>query len=395
MRHTNDISVIEPFKAFTDRSRFKVAYGGRAGGRSWSIARLLLKYGMDHSLTILCTRQYQVNIGQSVYKLLVEQINLNKAFVQFYTIQKTNITGRNGTQFIFRGLQNPSEIKSLEGVDICWVEEAERVYDDSWDYLIPTIRKANSEIWVSFNPDSEDSATYKRFVLQKDDRMISVFTTYLDNPFVTEEVIKEAEHDRKTDIDKYYWIWMGRPKKIGNAQVFKDKWVIEDFDTPEDAQFYCGADWGFAGGPTAIIRCFVKDGCLYIDKEAGGHGVEIDEIGMLIDSVVPMKGWPVRGDSSRPDTISYLRRHGYNIIPSTKGAGSIEDGIAFLRSFDKIVIHPRCKGVIEEMRLYSYKVDKVTGDILPVIVDMYNHYIDALRYAVEDLHRVEPRVRMI
>jgi phage terminase large subunit len=391
-----EIQILQKFIPLIRPKRFKIAYGGRGGGRSWNIARILLLKGIEKPLLILCTRQYQVSINNSVYRLLVEQIG-RMGLYQHYYISKSQILGYNGTRFIFRGLQNPVEIKSLEGVDICWVEEAENVTADSWDYLIPTIRKEGSEIWISFNPDSEDGETYKRFIKNFDPvTMCRVYTTYKDNPFIAKLIIEQAERDKRNDIEKYEWIWLGKPRKHNEAQVFKGKWEVQRFASPKGIRYFYGVDWGFANDPTVLIRCFVQDEKLYIDYEAYGTGVELDELRELF-SVVPMEAAVIYADPSRPETISYLKKQGLNIYPADSWKNSVQDGIEFLKSFQKIVIHERCQHAINEFRNYSYKVDSKTNEVLPILIDAYNHCIDALRYAICKLIKSEkePKIRML
>jgi phage terminase large subunit len=180
-------------------------------------------------------------------------------------------------------------------------------------------------------------------------------------------------------------VWLGEPLGLSDAQVFKNKFEVQLFETPQNIQFYFGADWGFAQDPTTLIRCFVQNKCLYIDYEAYGVGVEIEDIPKLFDSIPNSKQWRIYADSARPETISYVSRNGYPKLMSVKKwAGSIEDGIEFMRSFDKIIIHPRCKHTIDEFELYSYKQDRLTGDILPIILDKSNHCVDSIRYSLVD-----------
>jgi phage terminase large subunit len=128
----------------------------------------------------------------------------------------------------------------------------------------------------------------------------------------------------------------------------------------------------------------VKDDVLYVDREAFGHQVELDDTPALFDSIPTARKWPIKADSARPETISYVRRQGFpQLGPAEKWKGSVEDGIAALKAFRQIVVHERCPHIAKEFRLYSYKIDKVTGDILPIIVDKHNHGIDALRYALD------------
>ena len=152
------------YKALFSAFRYKVFYGGRGAGRSWAFAMALLILGANKKLRILCARELQKSIRDSVHKLLVDQIEaLNLG--SFYEITQNTIRGKNGTEFIFEGLRhNSQQIKSYEAIDICWVEEAVTVSKSSWDFLIPTIRKEGSEIWLSFNPELEEDETYKRFV---------------------------------------------------------------------------------------------------------------------------------------------------------------------------------------------------------------------------------------
>jgi phage terminase large subunit len=303
----------------------------------------------------------------------------------FYAITRDAIRGINGTEIIFKGLRsNPQEIKSMEGLDICWVEEAQAVSAESWEVLIPTIRKEGSEIWATFNPLDESDPTYQRFVVNAPADAIVRKVNYDENPYFPDVLRQEMEWLKKRDYQSYLHIWEGEVRKHSNALVFGGYFTVEDFETPRNARFYHGADWGFANDPSTLIRCFIDGRKLYIDREAWGIGVEIDNTPALFDTVETARRWPIKADCARPETISYMRRQGFNISPAKKWQGSIEDGIEFLKTFD-IIIHPRCQHTIDEFNHYSYKVDKQTGDILPQIVDANNHLCDSLRYALDGL----------
>ena len=181
-------------------------------------------------------------------------------------------------------------------------------------------------------------------------------------------------------------IWEGEVRKHSNAVIFAGRFRVEEFETPKDARFYHGADWGFSVDPTALVRCFIKDRTIYIDREAWGVGIDLDETPALFDTIETARKWPIKADNARPETISFMRRRGFNISAAKKWQGSIEDGIEFLKSYD-IVIHPRCRHTIDEFNHYSYKVDKQTGDVLPIVVDSFNHILDGLRYSLVDLMR--------
>lgn len=386
-----DIKILPQFLPLLQPARYKVCYGGRGGGRSWSVARILLYKGIEKELLILCTRAYQVNIGNSVYRLLCDQIR-DLGLEGHYRITKTSIIGENGTEFIFRGLQNPVEIKSLEGVDICWVEEAQNVEDDAWDYLIPTIRKEGSEIWITLNPDDAEGETYKRFILNKQDDEILIKSTYKENKFFPDVLRKQMEWDRTHDYEKYLWIWEGEPRRFGDALVFKGKFSVEEFETPENMEFYFGADFGFAEDPSTLVRCWIRDGYLYVDYEAYGVGVEIEQLPEMYKTVPGSDKWRIVADSSRPETIDYIKRKGYNIVGAHKGKNSVEEGVEFMRSFKKIILHTRCTNTINEFKSYRYKQNKLTGEPIPIIEDENNHCIDAIRYAIERVRKGGPRV---
>ncbi len=168
--------------------------------------------------------------------------------------------------------------------------------------------------------------------------------------------------------------------------MFKN-WRVEAFDTPADAGFLLGADWGFARDPTVLLRCFAVGRALFVDHEAYRVGCEIDRTPALFDTVPESRRATIIADSARPETISYMQRHGFgNIRPATKGTGSVEDGVEFLKAHD-ILVHPRCRHLADELALYSYRTDAKTGEILSALEDRGNHCIDALRYAVEGLRR--------
>jgi phage terminase large subunit len=302
----------------------------------------------------------------------------------FFEITKDSIKNRYGSEFIFRGLRNNApEIKSMEGLTYVWCEEAEKITEESWSTLIPTVREEGSEIIISFNPENEKSPTYKRFVLNPPPDCLIAFLNYSDNEYFPSVLRKEMEYDKRTDYEKYLHVWEGQVKKYGEACIFHNKIFVEEFDSPEDAQFKFGADWGFSVDPTVLQRCFIRDNCLYLDHEFYAHGVELTELEAGFNSVPGSRKWKIVGDSERPDTISYMRRLGFNIVGAEKGKGSVEDGIEFLRGFEKIIIHPRCKGAIDNFTNYRWKQDKITNEILPIPMDASNHTPDAVRYALE------------
>lgn len=378
--------------------RYKVCYGGRGAGKSVAIAQILVILGAQKKLRILCTREVQNSIRHSVHKLLTDCIG-KYSLDFFYKITREGIYGTNGTEFLFHGLQhNPDTIKSLEGVDICWCEESQKISDASWETLLPTIRKDGSEIWLSMNPYEPTDPTSKRFLTPPFRKnQLNIKVNYDSNKFFPNVLREEMEYQKELDYKDYLHIWEGEFRTATEAQIFKNKVIVEDFESPTDVIYYFGLDFGFSQDPTAIIRCFVKNDKdnhphLYIDYEAGGLGVELDYTHRLIDKIPNSKRSVIRADSSRPESISYIRRQGYNIESVYKWAGSVEDGIAYIKSFKKIHVHNRCMSTAEEFVKYSYKVDRLTGDIQTQIIDKHNHYVDALRYSLQPLIKQRPGI---
>src|SRR4051812_36383154 len=190
-------------------SRYKILYGGRGAAKSWGVARALLVRGCNKPLRVLCAREFQSSIRDSVHKLLCDQIK-DLGLDSFYRIEQSAIFGMNGTEFSFEGIRhNVNKIKSYEGVDIAWVEEAQTTSKSSWETLIPTIRKEGSEIWVTFNPELDTDETYKRFVLKPPPGAIVKKLNWSDNPWFPEVLKAEKDLLKARDEDAYLNIWEG------------------------------------------------------------------------------------------------------------------------------------------------------------------------------------------
>ena len=370
--------------------RYRAVYGGRGSAKSHSFAQSLVIKAAEHTLRIGCYREIQKSIRDSVKRLLDDKIR-ESGLSDFYESTDSEIRGRNGSLFIFNGLRsNPEAVKSTEGLDIAAVFEANKVSQKSWDLLIPTVRKQGSEIWAEWNPDAESDPVDQLFRGEHGAPPGSIVrkVNWDKNPFFPEVLKQELEWDRSRDPDKYAHIWLGEYAKNSEARVFKN-WVIEEFDAKPGTIFRLGADWGFSVDPSVLIRCYVEDRRLYVDHEAWMVGCEIDQLPDLFDRVPESRKWFITADSARPETISYMQKHGYpKINKAIKGQGSVEDGIEFLKSFD-IVVHPRCQHVIDELTMYSYKIDDLTGKVLPVLADKNNHTIDSLRYACEGVRKAK------
>ena len=378
--------------------RYKVAYGGRGSGKSFAFTDALILKALSKKIRVLCAREFQNSISDSVHRLLAKRIE-ELGFSRYFTIQRDTITSFNGSEFTFKGLRHNSEsIKSTAGINICWIEEAQTISQESLDTLIPTIREDGSEIWLTMNPRLEDDPVYKLFIAKPHPEAYVAKVNYTENKHFPAVLEMERRLMLERDPALYNHVWLGECLTATDAQVFKDKWEVREF-TPilpyrDNAGKHhkgweyplYGMDFGFSQDPTACVKVWVHDETLYIEKEAVKVGLELDDTADFNKSFMPeIEHDTVRADSARPESISYLSRHGLNTKAVKKWKGSVEDGVTHMRSYRSIVIHPQCTHAINEFMLYSYKVDARTGDIKTDIIDKHNHVIDAIRYAVEPL----------
>ena len=375
-------------KRLWEPSRYKVMRGGRGSGKSRSAATALLLQASTEPHRVLCVREIQKSIKDSVKRLLDDEIE-RLGLSYFYESTENEIRGKNGSLFIFAGLRgNSASIKSMEGVTRCWAEESQTLSKSSLDDLIPTIRAPGSELWFTYNPRFDTDpidVMFKADELPPNTLLFHV--NYTDNPWFPDVLRQEMEYDKKRDMDKYLHIWEGQYQTSSEARVFKN-WTVEEFDVKPDWVLRQGADWGFSIDPSVLVQCAIEGKKLYVAHEAYMVGCEIDALPALFMTVPDSERWPIIADSARPETISYMQRHGFpKVMPAVKGARSLEEGVEFLKSYD-IVVHPRCKHLIDELTLYSYKRDPLTDKIMPVLEDKDNHVIDSLRYACEGARRM-------
>jgi phage terminase large subunit len=371
--------------------RYKVIYGGRGSGKSWAIADALILISLDEDqrCLILCGREFQNSIKDSVHSLLKQRIEALGLVNEFDITYDQIIHKCTGSRFIFKGLRNNiSSIKSMAGITHLWIEEADTLSAESWKVIKPTIRETGSEIWVSMNPKNKTDILYKEFIEPEEvlDNVYRVKVNYEDNPHFPDVLRDEMERDKARDYGYYLHVWEGECLEHSDAQVFKDKWVVNEFEEDTSVHKYFGLDFGFSQDPTAGVRCYIIDNTLYITHEAVQIGLEIDKTGQfLIDNLPDIKGNAIYADNARPETISYInkREYGFRVYSADKGKGSVEDGIEYIKSFDQVIIHKRCKHTANEFATYSYKVDERSGDITNKIIDANNHILDALRYSLE------------
>lgn len=368
---------------------YRGAYGGRGSGKSQTAALIAAIWGYAEPLRILCTRELQVSIKDSFHRELRDAIERTPWLAAHYDVGVDYLRGRNGTEFIFRGLRhNTSSIKSLAGIDLTIVEEAEDVPEQSWLDLEATVfRKDRSELWAIWNPRSEGSPVDKRLRQNKPDNALVADINWQDNPFFPDGLDRLRRRQMEMlDPATYAHIWDGAYLTNSNAQVFGGKIEVQSFEPTRDPAWrgpFYGGDFGFSQDPTAAVEVWICGNSIYIRREAFRSGLELDDTASFVTAAIPGFEREVsRWDNSRPESISHLTRHGLPRAQAVeKWPGSVEDGIAFLRSFKSIIIHPDCANMQKEARLYSYKVND-NGDVTTKIIDAHNHGWDAVRYAV-------------
>jgi phage terminase large subunit len=261
-----DINISRAFRDFLGPARYKVAYGGRGSGKSWTIATLLVLAAAQRPTRILCAREFQNSIAESVHRLIADSITRH-GLDSYFTVEKATIYTKTGSQFLFAGIKNnPTKIKSLEGVDICWVEEAEAVSAESWNILIPTIRKPQSEVWLSFNPRNILDETYQRFVVTPPPDCIVKKINYLQNPYFPEVLRREMEEMRARDPELAAHIWDGEPVGDTALAVIKPEWIRASVDAhiklgiAPEGTIIAGFDVADEGGDTNSLA--IRHGCI-------------------------------------------------------------------------------------------------------------------------------------
>lgn len=380
-------------------------FGGRGGGKSYTVATGLILQAMERHERVLCGREIQKSIRDSSKRLLddaIDRLGVRTAF----TSTDNEIRGPNESLFLFSGIKgNANGIRSIEGVTTFWGDEAQAFSQSSIDSVEPTIRRPGSRLIWTWNPDLPTDpvdAMFRGNNLEEDERdkfkappsSVVREINYCDNPWFPQVLRESMEYVRGRDYDKYQHIWLGQYRRNSEARVFKN-WTVEEFETWDGAEFRLGADFGFSIDPSCAVRCYIDGRKLYVDHEAWGLHIEIPDLPALFMTIPDAEKYWLTADSSRPETISYLRKNGFpKIAPALKGARSVEEGVEFLKGYD-LIVHPRCKHLIEELTHYSYKVDSLTGQVSSVLEDKDNHLIDALRYSCESARRAlaaQPKV---
>jgi len=384
----------EKLQCLFQPARYKVLWGGRGGAKSWGIARALLIIGANKVTRVLCAREFQTSIRDSVHKLLSDQI-MAMNLIDFYEITDRTIRGKNGSEFNFVGLKNNvANVKSYEGVDICWVEEAQSVSSRSWSTLIPTVRKEESEIWISFNPELETDETYQRFVLHPPENAIVQKINWSDNPWFPETLKLEKDALKSRDLEAYNTVWEGICRVTVDGAIFakemqlaelEDRIIRVNYDPikPVHAVFDLGwsdatAVWfvQFVGMETRLIRYFETS-----QETISAILAKMQTFGYVFDTLwLPHDAENKTLAAAGRSIEEIVRSSGYKtrIIPRTPIADSINAARTIFRNcwFDR----ENCADGLQCLRHYRYEVDPDTKQFSRTpLHDQYSHGADAFR----------------
>lgn len=407
----------DKLKPLFQPKRYKVLHGGRGGAKSWGVARALLILGANKPLRILCAREFQNSMDQSVHKLLSDQI-MAMGLDSHYEIQKTLIKGKNGTEFSFEGLRNNiKSIKSFEGADICWVEEAQSVTKQSWDTLIPTIRKAGSEIWITFNPELEEDETYKRFVLSPPADSWIQQINFNDNPWFPDVLRAEMEETRKRSEGEYRHIWLGECKQILEGTYYAEYLSKAEAEgrvdvIPIDPMLKVNTAWDLGISDDTAIFFYQRSpaGQIRIIDYYEHRGVGLEHYARVLTEKCQEGNW-IYGQHTFPHDVQvrelgtgksrYEALEGFGIRPTVLPMMPVADGInAVRRAFPSIWIHKnKCAAAIHSIRRYRREFDEKRNVFYDKPRhDEHSHCADALRYLVmgiQDEVSSTPLVRSI
>jgi phage terminase large subunit len=392
-----------------DKARYKIYYGGRGAGKSHSVAKALLILGARRPIRVLCAREFQTSIRDSVHKLLSDQIELMNMH-SIYEITQNSIRGTNGTEFAFVGLKNNvSNVKSYEGIDICWVEEAQTVSRMSWNTVIPTIRKEGSEIWVTFNPELETDETYQRFVVKPPEHAVVQKINWSDNPWFPEVLALEKDALKSRDPSAYQTVWEGLCRLTVDGAIFANEMQVADLDgritkvaydptKPVHAIFDLGwsdstAIWflQFVGMETRLIR-YIEN-----NQQTISHYLALMQTyGYIYDTLwLPHDAQNKTLASNGKSIEEIVRNSGFKtrIIERTPIADSINAARTIFRNcwFDR----ENCHDGLQCLRHYRYEVDPETGQFSRnPLHDQYSHGADAFRYIGLMINEPKPRRRV-
>lgn len=391
------VDIAPVFKPLFKPARYKVSYGGRGGARSWSYARALLIKGAQEPLRIVCAREVQRSIKDSVHSLLADQIKL-MGLEAYYTVQNDQITGKNGTRFVFVGLrqQEVHNVKSLEGADICWVEEAQTVSEKSWQILIPTIRKPGSEIWITFNPGMITDPTWLRFVENMPPDTVHMPASYRDNPWFPLELEKERQHCEKFDPDNYQNIWEGAPRQVVDGAIYHREVVAAINEkrirpVPRDPLLptHLVYDLGWNDQTSIIFVQRVGSEIRIVDYLEDSHRTIPDYVGDIESrrwkwgtDYLPHDG-AAKSLQTGMSPADIIRRLGRSV--EVIRAQPVEQGIKLARMmFGQVYFDEEKTGrLVECLKRYRRNIPLSTDEPATPVHDEFSHGADSFRYLAQ------------
>jgi len=369
---------IEFKRLFDDDWRESAIYGGRFSLKSHTVARYLIIRARQAKTRIACFREFQNSIADSSHHLLSELIKLYE-LNDFEITNNAIINKQTGSDFIFKGLHhNEQSVKSIEGIDIAWVEEAQTVSNESIEILTPTVRKKNSKIIYTYNRLMEDDPVHNRLVIQgrPDTLIINVnYDIAVKHGMLPDNILKEIEDDKQNRPALYKHKWLGEPNSL-EMRIYKDWQIIEEIPHEARLERY-GLDFGYTNDPSALVAIYKYNGGFIIDEILFQKGLSNKQIS---DIILQQQQAMVIADSAEPKSIDEIRLYGCNIFPAVKGQGSIYQGIQFVQD-QKISVTKRSFNIIKEYKNYFFKVDRV-GKVINDPESGYDHSMDAIRYAL-------------
>lgn len=366
--------------------REAAVYGGRYSLKSHTVARILLIRARQQTRRFGCFREMQNSIAESSHQLLADLIR--SYLLEDFVVTNNGIVNRlNGSDFLFRGLyRNEQNIKSTEGIDIAWVEEAQTVSEKSIEVLTPTIRKEGSQIIYTYNRLEEEDPVHKRLVIEGRPNTLIINVNYdiaLKYGMMPDVMRLEMEDDRDKRPQLYKHKWLGEPLALLESRIYKG-WIEIDDVPPEAKLMRRWVDFGYSNDPCSIGNVYSWNGAYIVDELAYRTGLLNHQIAGIILQDEKDKGVALTiADSSEPKSIDELKLAGVTILPAIKGPDSINYGIHVVQGC-KIFYTKRSQNIKKEHVNYTWKEDK-DGNILPVPIDMFNHAMDGIRYAVTSL----------
>ena len=363
-------------------------FGGRGGAKSSCTAEAIIGHACQRKERVVCGRQFQASLRDSVKELFEQKIKAMNVSVLFESTDTEIRHVGNGSRFSFIGMdRNPDSAKSLEGATIFWGEESQNFTQRAVEVIIPTIRASGSRMYWTWNPRYADDPVDAMFRgPHPPEKSYVKRVSYRDNPwFHQTRMPSELRRMLRANPKRALHVWEGGYDENPDAAIFENWEIGRPASIPEKAIPRFGMDFGYSNDPHAIVKSYLLEdiGTIYIAQEAYGTKVPNRHVPELMDSITEIRDWPITGDSSRPEMIEYINSAGFSMHGARKGAGSVKNGITWLQGY-RLLIDPECTNIADEIKRYRWKQDP-QGRVLPLPAERQpDHGIDALRYGHEN-----------